>query len=277
MKLLFSILFFSLAAPVYAWTLHADFESGELGTKAEGVDNAFSGAAGRSLYTNEEVLRGSLSARMEILEGETGYGMWGGDFTFPSRAYKGETIWFLVHTYMPQGFDHYSYSSGNRLKFMRIHTASADGNNLGYNDLYFDYKGDKNPLSFIYEGGGDWVDMGGLAEFPKFNSWESYEMAVTLDNVSVDDGGEGEVKIWKNGILLSHITNRFTLKHADAYATKALLFTYWNGGSPSTQHMYADEITVTNERPQNQDAAGNYYLKGLIADRRPKMTPATIE
>jgi hypothetical protein len=260
----------------FGWTIHADFENGSVGKKAETRVNAFHGAAGGSTYTTDQVMAGNMAARVSITQGETGYGMWGGEFIFPEKVVKGDTVWYLAHTYMPTGFDHYSYGEGNRLKFMRIQTFTSQGNNTGYNDIYFDQKGEKNPFSYIYEGGGFWVDMGGAAEFPKFNSWESYEMAVTFDNVPVSAGGKAEVKIWKNGVLLTHVKNSPTLQYADGYSNRALFFTYWNGGAPKSQYMYVDEITITNETPTRKDAQGNPYLGGLIISRRPKMSSATI-
>ena len=36
------------------------------------------------------------------------------------------------------GFDYYSYDAGNRLKFLRFHTPTADDENIEYNDFYID-------------------------------------------------------------------------------------------------------------------------------------------
>ena len=172
-----------------------------------------------------------------------------------------------MHTYFPAGFDHYAYGEGNRLKFLRIHTLTAGGSNIGYNDLYFSAKSVTTPFAFIYEGAPNWVTMGKLDDLPVQDTWESYEMAVTLDTVPVANGGKARVRIWKNGELLKDITDRITLKHEDAYANRALLFTYWNGGAPKDQHMYVDEITVTNEVPSRRDSQGNPYIGGLIKQR----------
>lgn len=137
-----------------------------------------------------------------------------------------------------------------------------------------------NPFVFGYEGftGNPevesdqyWVPIGDASHYPVQDSWESYEFAVTLDTVSVDKGGQGRVKFSRNGILIADITDHTTLKNADAYSHRALLFTYWNGGSPKDQHMYADEIIITNETPSERDSHGNYYLKGFI-DQRLVMT-----
>lgn len=252
-----------------AWTIKANFNNGPLGEKADKGGDGFSGAGGKSVYSNEEKFKGNV-VKLQIKKSETGYGNWGGELIYP-KTFKGETIWFLVHTYIPQSFDHYSYGEGNRLKFMRIHTLTADNQNIGYNDIYFDMKSVENPFAYIYEGEHKWSIIGGTNNYPIKDSWESYEFAVTLDSKSVADGGLAEVRFWKNGILLKHITDRITLKYDDAYSNRSLLFTYWNGGAPKDQYMYADEITITNETPSLRDENNYPYLKGLI-DQRAVMT-----
>lgn len=249
-----------------AWTIHASFDEGEVGKKTERHDG-FHGAAGQSTYSDEQKLKNN-SARISIKKGQTGYGHWGGEFRFPEKVYKGSTIWFLVHTYMPEDFDHYAYGEGNRLKFLRIQTLKSNGESRGYNDLYFDRKGAGQPYKWIYEGGSEgWVDVGSLDNPPQKEQWQSYEMAVTLDNVPKNEGGLAQIRIWKNGVLLKEIVDRVTLAKADDYSDRALLFTYWNGGAPKAQHMYVDEITITVDEPGDVDEHGNPYIGGLLQHR----------
>lgn len=265
---------FAIAAD---WMRTLTFESGSLGVKAEGGSDLFDGAAGKS-YTscgqNEiQPLKGKC-VQLNVIAGSEAFGTWGGIISFPQKAYKGETIWFLVHTYMPTGFDYHAYAAGNRLKFLRIHTADSAGKNIGYNDIYFEGVGSVNPLAYIYEGEQRWFKIGGKPHFPVFDQWESYEFAVTLDTVPVSKGGKALIRFWKNGVLLEEIKDRITLKFDNAYADAAYLFTYWNGGAPKTQSMYVDEITVTN-KATNVDLEGNSYVGGLIAPVRPK-APAPV-
>jgi len=259
----FFLVFFSVSTS--AWTIHADFDSGELGAKADKLSDGFSGAGGGSLYSNETAIKGN-SAKLHIEEGKTGYGTWGGEFIFPEKAYRGDSLWYQVHVYFPEGFDHYSYGEGNRLKFLRIQTLSSDNKNHGYLDLYIDIKGSTTPFKWIYEGAAKWSNVGNSSDMIIKDRWESYQMQVTLDTVPVSEGGEAEVRLWKNGELLRHITNRATLKTATDYVNRALLFTYWNGGAPKTQSMFADEITITNNSPDNFDALGNPRLPSLVGN-----------
>lgn len=253
---------------VQAWTVHASFDEGEVGTQTDRRDG-FHGAAGGSTYSDQQKLKNN-SARISIEKGKTGYGQWGGEFIFPERAYKGDTVWFLVHIYMPEDFDHHAYGEGNRLKFLRIQTLDSEGGNRGYHDLYYDMKGADQPYKWIYEGENRWVDVGSADNPPKKEQWQSYEMAVTLDDVSKDEGGEAVVRIWKNDVLLTEITGRKTLAASNDYANRALVFTYWNGGAPKDQHMYLDEITITTETPRNVDDHGNPFIGSLLR-RRPVM------
>lgn len=248
-----------------AWTIHASFDEGEIGSNANRRDG-FHGAAGQSTYSDQQKLKNN-SARISIKKGQTGYGHWGGEFRFPEKVYKGSTIWFLVHTYMPADFDHHAYGEGSRLKFLRIQTLKSNGDSRGYNDLYFDMLGAEQPYKWIYEGENRWSDVGSRNNPPKKEQWQSYEMAVTLDNIPKSKGGQAQVRIWKNGVLLAEIEDRMTLARADDYSDRALLFTYWNGGAPKDQHMYVDEITITTDTPPGTDAHGNPFIGGLLQHR----------
>lgn len=258
-----SMLLIALSTPAFAWTISADFDSGELGTQADRGGDGFHGAGGNSMYTDEQAISGH-AARLTIEEGSTGYGSWGGEFIFPGKLVSGDTIWYQVHTYFPIGFDHYSYSGGGRLKFLRIQTSSSTGQNQGYVDLYIDKKDDPNPFKWIYEGESVWRNVGKPEDLIVLGTWESYQMRVTFDDVALDSGGLAEAYIWKNGQLLQHITDQKTLTTESDYSSRALLFTYWNGGSPKTQSMYVDNITLTTDRPSGLDAQGNYMLPSLI-------------
>lgn len=201
-----------------------------------------------------------MAAKLHITEKQTGYGFWGGAWQFPDRVYEGSTIWFSVHTFFPKDFEHYSFGQGGRLKFLRIKTKDGQGRHVGYNDLYINTKGSQVPFRFIYEGEQVWSNVGSSSEQIKKDTWENYQMAITLGSKSKNKGGMAEVFIWKNGRLLLHETNRITLSDPNGFADSALLFTYWNGGAPATQQMFVDEITITTAKPSETDNEGNPML-----------------
>ncbi|BES71689.1 hypothetical protein RE428_27070 [Marinobacter nanhaiticus D15-8W] len=264
---------FLMAQPAHSWTISADFDSGPLGSKADRGGDGFHGAGGNSVYTDEHALKGH-AAKLTIEDGSTGYGGWGGEFIFPEKLTKGDTVWYQVHVYVPESFDHYSYGEGGRLKFMRIQTKSKENKNHGYLDFLIDKKNDPNAFKWIYEGEQVWQNIGNPEDLIVKGRWESYQMEATLDNVPVDAGGQAEVRIWKNGVLLKHITGRKTLREPTDFSDRALLFTYWNGGAPKTQSLYVDEITITNEKPSNLDTFGHPLVRNLLDGRSP---PGTIE
>ncbi|QJR81987.1 hypothetical protein CA267_015110 [Alteromonas pelagimontana] len=236
------------------WTIKSTFESEKLGDRAKG-STGFKDLAGQSEVTKDQVLSGQ-SAKIWIKEGQTGYGRWGGDWKFPEPLRRGDKVWFSVHTYMPEEFEPYSSSGGSRLKFLRILTKDSKQKNVGYDDLYVNIKGSNAPFRFIYEGEQRWHNVGRKNDIFQKERWENYQMSITFDSISKDEGGMAEVRIWKDGEKIAHITNRKTLKHVDDLATRALLFTYWNGGAPKDQFMYVDDITITSETPKWTDVDG---------------------
>jgi len=273
MKLIVVLLISCLGSLAHAWTIDANFDSGTLGEKADGGGDGFHGSGGMSLYSDTEKLKGQ-SAQLSINGGETGYGNWGGEFTFPENVIKGETVWYLVHTFFPTTFDHYSYGEGNRLKFLRIHTKTETGDHIGYVDLLVDMKDDPTPYKWIYEGQNHWREVGVYSDLIVKGVWESYQMAVTFGDIPKDSGGVSEVKFWKNGKLIGHITDARTMNSPTDLVDRALLFTYWNGGSPKTQSMYVDEVKITNEAPSTVDSNGYSYLPSVNSNK-PKLGTVT--
>lgn len=256
---LFIVLLLLYATSVSAWTTIRNFNDGTVGANAKGSD-AFSGSAGDSYYSNEQVSEGPLSAELNITAGETAFGSWGGAITFPSNLYKGDEIWLRVKTFMPVGFNYNSTSNGNRLKFLRVHTMSPSAANQGYDDWYINPQGSSTPFSWIYEGEQKWVHFGDSGDAIQLGKWETYEMYLYLDDLPTASGGKARIRLWKDGVLLQDITDRKTLKAADSYAEKIYIFTYWNGGAPKTQKMWMDDIVVTTETPDARDAQNNPYI-----------------
>jgi len=165
-----------------SWTKSFDFNDGALGEKVAGLD-----AAGGTKYTTEQSYEGGKAAVLSAQRGKENYGRWGGRVSFPTRLSKGDEIWWRVRTFWPKEMD---YSANPRLKFLRVHTCTANGGNRGYNDIYINAPGSKIPFQFIYEGAQRWSHVSDVEDAIVPNTWETYEFYLKLDDRSVDDGGQ---------------------------------------------------------------------------------------
>lgn len=246
----------TIAQPAYCWTLDYDFENQSPGERCGNWDSA-----GNSKVVSSLGFMGSLGCKLSISEGQEGFGLWGGIFRHPAPLVRGDEIWIRVRTYIPKGFDYDVVpTAGAKLKFLRIHTGNPDGTNIGYNDWYLVSRAYDPPFGFIYEGELKWHMFGATDDRIKFDQWETFEYYVKLDTVPAYQGGQGRVRAWKDGRLIADITDRQTLKTADARSGRTHLFTYWNGSAPKTQEMFVDDIIVTTDRPNAADTAGNPYI-----------------
>lgn len=248
-----------LSLDASAWRIDLNFNGGTIGARAQGP-GGFSDAAGNTFYTAAQYYEGGKAVEMNIAQGDTAFGTWGGIITHPTVLRKGDEIWVRVRTFMPAGFNYDSYGEGGHLKFLRVHTQSESGANQGYNDWYIDDKNAPYAHKFIYEGEQVWDNFAGPEYRPVLGQWETYEMYLKLDNIPVSAGGQARVRLWKNGVLIKDITNRKTLATASSVSDRTHLFTYWNGGAPQTQKMYVDDVVVTSDLPAGRDAHGNPYI-----------------
>jgi hypothetical protein len=262
-----------------AWRVELNFNAGKIGDKAETPVGGmgFNDAAGNTYYSSAYSFEGGKSAEMNITQGCTCFGTWGGVILHPTKLVKGNEIWFRVRTLMPQGFNWDSYGEGGHLKFLRVHTQTAAGANEGYDDWYINPKGTTENVShkFIFEGEQQWDYFAPKSEMPVLGVWETYEMYLKLDDVPVSAGGQARVRVWKNGKLLKDITNRKTLKTPTSVSDRTHLFTYWNGSAPQTQKMYVDDIVLTSDKPSALDSQGNPYVGAAVVNPAPS-APALI-
>ena len=245
-----------------AWIIDENFDGQKVGSGcplfwADGVsieNRAISAEQGAS---------GSNSCKLGINKGEFN---WGGGINFPSNLHAGDEVWVRFRIYMPQEFDFNSYSAGNHLKFIRMTERSdvVDGkSDLGRIDWLWSPEGSALPYVEGLERDKCSTDCNqyfGAGNGPLRGSWETYEMYVKWDHVAVNDGGQGRIRAWKNGKLIGDLTDRPTMWIGATRITTFLLFSYWNGSAPKTQHLYLDDLIVTNIAPGARDSKGNPYI-----------------
>lgn len=248
-----AMVFASTNAIASDWTIEEDFEGYRSGESC----SLFS--ASQSIATTNVASEGEKSCRLSIDQGSTGFGQWGGIVDTPDLT-SGDEIWIRLKMFVPNGFDYNSYGEGNHLKFLRIRTESASGQNQGYNDWYINREEVSVPHKFIFEGEQIWREFGDQSDKIVRGTWEVYEMYVRLDDTPVSRGGTARVRTWKNGELLGDITDLKTLVNDSSIATSVYIFTYWNGSAPRTQSLYIDELTITSQDPGNRDVSGNPFI-----------------
>lgn len=232
------------------WEILRDFNTGVLGTKAEGVD-AFTSLAGDSVYTTTYVQEGAQAVEMSITSGDTGFGTFGGAVTFPDYLTVGDTLWLRFSLLLPVGFD--VINDVTVFKMMRLYCADAAGSSEGYiegmlfnqnsswsADYTFWHQKEGDPIGVSNPIGPKTGPGGQLAR----GVWHQFVWKITMDHVRVVDGGNARVQFWHNGVLNADHTVFRTLLSAASTCRAFYLFTYWNGGAPKTQSCYADDIRI---------------------------------
>ncbi|PHQ26354.1 hypothetical protein CLH62_01785 [Marinobacter guineae] len=249
-----------------AWTRIIDFNDGAVGSKAE-TQSTFDGAAGRTAFSDKVSLDGSLSAKMTVLEGEAGFGYWGGILNFPENLFKGDEFWASFYMYVPSDFVFYAEGNG-ALKFLRVRTRAAIPEaTAGFNDFQImdDESFNGAVYRYIKEGAAarGWRYMG-TQENKDFllprDKWFKVEIGVSFDSVPKSEGGLAHFRLWIDDNLVWNGEDVQTLTNSPDWADSLFFFTYWNGKAPRTQSLYIDNIIMTSDRPSNYDSEGHPYI-----------------
>lgn len=212
-------------------------------------------AAGRTVATDDVAFHGVQSARMEIRAGDGGgFGQWGGIVALPDVG-EGGSVWVRLWVRWPASFE---FSAEPWMKFLRLHNRTAEGDNGGYDDLYVDNAdGDTSVLRVIKEVHDVWAVYDG-PPLPR-DTWERYEMQIVVDDVAVDQGGEGRFRVWRDEALIFDRTDVPTITAPGGVIDGLFVFTYWNDEMPPDNTAYIDELTIAlaDAPPPNTDTAGN--------------------
>lgn len=267
------VLMFSSGA-TQAWTVEESFDAQVVGEKC---GTFWNDGANSTVSTEVVIDSASKSCKMAVLKGET---TWGGGFVPPESLHKGDEVWIRFRLFIPQGFDFNAYSHGNRVKFIRMTVRDIVGTPRRL-DWYWEQEGSIPPFAKTLESDACttdcWEKFGTANDVQVRGTWETYEMYAKFDHVSVNDGGDGRVRIWKNGRLIGDLTDRPTMWGNSSEVSSFMIFSHWNGGSPKTQHLYFDDLITTNEVPGSKDASGNPFIGvGSYAYVAPPNSPAGL-
>jgi hypothetical protein len=292
--LLILVLFESTVSQGFDFDMN--FDTGPIGSSVEAAScdingqPTFTHAAANSYFTNDESFGPGQSVEMNISQGDTAYGKWGGIIYFPNcggrELVKGDEIWIRIRAKFPLGFD---YTAAPQLKFLRLNTqkSAGCGDSCGEGRLDWEifprgsqqgwyetptkwvqykdipYGVNKEGISASSQGWEYFGDINSSGIEPsaaiKLGQWSTYEWYLKFDKDSVDDGGEAVMRMWKDGVLLEEVTRLRTIDTDSSSVNTFLLFTWWNLGSPKTQKMYVDDLRIiaTPDIPSDVDADSN--------------------
>lgn len=248
------------------WTIDRSFNAGPVGNTVEGQADGFDESAFGSIYSNEQNNGDGLVAKVQVRNGNTDFGYWGGIVDFTENVGKGGEFWASFNYYVPTSYQ--ITTDNNVLKFVRIRQQTQGGGNTGY--LECDMVTDNASLpwsnhsfTLMKEGWSTLRGVGGPSEIPR-DTWFNVELYAKLNDENAPSSptpgtGDGIFRLWIDGALVGEEDMR-TLAAATDVATGFYLGTYWNGGAPQDQATYIDRLKITTVQPTNQDASGNYII-----------------
>lgn len=246
--LVIAIFFGASGANAGNWDVLRDFNSGTAGSVTQGKSDGFDSDAGASYYSTAQSYEGGQSVQLNITQGTTAFGSWGGIINFPAPVAKGGDIWLQLYIYIPSDFIISTPTNGS-LKFVRIATATSTGSNGGYNDIQMiDDANQKNAFRMLKEGQAIWFPFGAPNSLVR-DKWHRISIHLHMDTVPKSSGGTAQVQFWMDGALLTDGVGMQTLSNATDVAKAFYLFTYWNGSAPQTQHLWVDKIQISNYQP----------------------------
>jgi hypothetical protein len=87
-------------------------------------------------------------------------------------------------------------------------------------------------------------------------------MYLFIDDQSVDSGGKGRVRIWRDDAIIFDRTDVPTVTESKGVIDFFDLFTYWNDEAPPENTCYVDELAIATSTnpPPFKDAKGNTFI-----------------
>lgn len=270
-----AVLLSLIPAFAQAWTYTINCEDGAVGSTPANTDLAFWGK--NTIITNEQASEGSKSCKFSIKKGSEGWPSsggpleWGAVLSLPSNVKVGEELWVRFDMFVPTGFD--IWTNTGMLKFIRFGTKTST-RTTGCVDFLMGVpnaklwdpiaKKDVSPPFVVSFEGVPQLSMVGTRPTNDVVTgvWETYEAHVKVDSIPQSLGGQSTARMWKNNVPIADLPGQITAVDKTGVVQSIYLFTYWNGNAPKDQHVYIDNITVTNQQPANVDRRGHAYIGG---------------
>ncbi|WP_019531046.1 heparin lyase I family protein [Dasania marina] len=242
------IIFSCITPHAFSWSIERNFNEGAHGTAANTSLDGFDTAAEQSFYDSSLSYNGGQSALLNISKGDQGFGRWGGVINFPSPVTASQELWYQMYIYIPDSFT--IDTDQGSLKTIRFMSQKSDGSGSGALDIQMADEDSPNVFRMIreYASSAGWFTFGERHQFKK-NQWHKITTYLYADHKTASEGGRSEVKVWLDNALVTHEREIKTLAFDGSYFNSLYLFTYWNGLAPKTQHLWVDEIQITNEKP----------------------------
>lgn len=240
---IFSILIImtlALSAQAFAWVINADFEAGQVGSRAQGT-SGFTFAGTQTTFSSDRAFSGTKSAKIVWSPGSDGWGISHGEFSHPQALKNGEEIWIRGYYYFASPWSW----NGTFNKVLRLHVFNSGGANEGYHSIITNGSGDilasNEPADLLPDSGLN-LDK---------DRWQCLEMYVKFST------SDPIVRMWKDGVLAYENRSNVVMRNSTDYIWRSLVMTHWNNGAPQSQTQYVDDFQVTNVKPTNVDIKGN--------------------
>lgn len=224
----------------FAWSIGATFESGGVGSLAQGT-SGFDYAASRTTFSSDFANSGTKSAKMAWAAGDEGFSSDTGQFNFPSAVTNGNEVWARGYFYFASPWTW--SSAGGGYKIIKVFRLLSDSG--GMDSIFADSDGAivlSNEPAQVQTVLNASMDIG---------KWQCLEIYVKASSTS------GIIRIWKNGVLIGESVGPYTLASSGNILNGVYVMSQWNSGPAQNQNQYLDDFVITTDKPSNVDAKGN--------------------
>ena len=258
-------------APNYSPQLLINAEGGAPGQLV--TDYAKATAPEKKVYSS--TMQGPFGSGISIQEKQTeaGQHFFGGALKDGINAGEGKDVWLRVYHFFPQGYCYgYSnqtppanYADGNgKMKWFRLQYSNNERFTVelgGFANV--GAKGQSCPSSSTVWGAIEEFShaSGGLRALPNSDAkpiprgqWAAVQVHIHLSS----SAGSGYLEAWVDDTYLGRKASE-TLP-PNAQLQSVWYGNYWNGGAPSQQHWFIDEIIMTTAAPDTTDSGGRRYI-----------------